>query len=428
MALTIYGPFPPTGSRSKDGDRTYKIKYRVHSDSGFDGPYNVLRTPGLPLPGSPWILDNDFDPWAWCRFEAEVTPVVTNERCFDWDVEFTFSTAPLAHCQDYIVEDPLREPMKVSVSFRNVTEEATHDIFGRRLANSAHEALRGHAIEFDRGLPTVRIEQNVPGLDFDTMCEMIDTVNDSEMWGFGPRCVRLSRINLDCLYSGQCEPYVKRVLEFEIDPKTWDRDVLDEGTSVLQGRWSADRREWIVATIGGKPADPKNPMHFQQFKDPLAQPKHVVLNGAGLPADTFVATQFRYVSIQDSNTNNALDDSRFWIPIVTTDTPEPWHISLYYPVGSLVKQDDTHYWVATENIPPGYPDPTELDLWVAVPRFVDSGAYNVGFTYSKGEYVYKLTKTEAGKLFIQYYDESNFFLLGVPTAIQCPTLGWSRGG
>ena len=64
----------------------------------------------------------------------------------------------------------------------------------------------------------------------------------------------------------------------------WDRDLLDEGTKVLNGRWSANGN-YIVVDIGGSAPDPDNPAHFIRFQDRNGNTGRVLLNGAGLPAE-----------------------------------------------------------------------------------------------------------------------------------------------
>src|SRR5438445_110694 len=99
--------------RDSEGHRNYKITYRTECDS-LDGPAKALLTPGLPVPGSVWAVDNDIDLWAFCQFEAEVKPVIEGEPNEYFDVTFTFSTKPLRRCADQHFENPLLEPQIIS--------------------------------------------------------------------------------------------------------------------------------------------------------------------------------------------------------------------------------------------------------------------------------------------------------------------------
>lgn len=74
----------------------------------------------------------------------------------------------------------------------------------------------------------------------------------------------------------------------------WDRDLLDEGTKVLCGRWD-ENGAWQDVPIGtdfGSPImpDPDNPADFIQFQDRQGNVTRVVLNGEGRPANSSFGT------------------------------------------------------------------------------------------------------------------------------------------
>lgn len=285
----------------QQGYREYKVTHFVETDSPDDGPTTVMLTPGLPLPGAPWNFGNDLDPFVWCWPTMRVKPRVDGEKNIYWEVEQIFSNKPLPggmqRCHDIQIEDPLLEPPIISGGFTTITEEATHDRFGDFLKTSSHEQLRGPQVEFDDSLPHVRIEQNVAVLNLTTLYFMVNTVNSTTMWGFAPRSIKLSNVSWEEKYWGLCFKYYTRVLEFDINPNTFDRDVLDEGTKVLNGHWDAETGNWVLDNIGvlgfaglGEEPDPDNPQHFIRFKDPNGENAKVILNGAGLPAGVAIGT------------------------------------------------------------------------------------------------------------------------------------------
>lgn len=251
-----------SGSRDEDGHREYKVKHLVLADY-TDGPANVLATPGLPLPGSQWFIDGDSDLWAFCLPTASAT--IHQEKEGDknryWIVEQTFSTKLKNRCVEDQIENPLLEPPKISGSFVKYKEEILKDRFGAYITNSAHEQLRGPQVEFDRNTMTVRIEQNVASI-YQAMvlpARMMDTLNGFELWGIRYACIKLSNSSWERKYHGQCYIYYTRVLEFEIDLyRSFEREILDEGTKVLHGEWDNTTGEWVVTRIGGlpKPATP----------------------------------------------------------------------------------------------------------------------------------------------------------------------------
>lgn len=302
-------------TRDDAGYRTYKISLRVEG-AVTDGPANVLRTPGLPLPGTPWIVDDDFDPWSWCRPDATVTPEKSDEPNRFWTVEHTFSNKPPAQdkqrCHDQQIEDPLLEPQKISGTFAKYQEEAA---FARtikyysgtalirtessaRILTSSHEQVRGAQVEFDKNRPQVKIEQNVATLGLATFAAMIDTVNAAPLWGLPARCIKLTNASWERKFHGLCYLYYTRVFEFDINYNTFDRDLVDEGTKVLNGHWAGsdtpgtadDSAGWILDKIDGLPPDPSNPAHFIRAKDRNGENMRVILNGEGIPMGGITGT------------------------------------------------------------------------------------------------------------------------------------------
>lgn len=292
------GPVTWSMDRDDEGHRTYKVTYLVVSDTHLDGPAAALTTPGLPAVGSWWIVDNDYDLWAWCRPNARVTPLVTGGRPNKhWHVEFTFSTKPSQHDRGLDapgspgsnpsgVEDPLLEPQKVSGSFVKYTQEALQDRYGVDILTSSHEMIRGPQNEWDDSRPTVRIEQNVPVLQLDVLAQFANRVNDATLWGLPARCWKLSEVSWERLFHGQYQVYYKRTFQFDAKYDTWDRYILDEGTKALNGQWNRTTGEWDVKPmdpLGVVAADYTNPSHFVRFTDKNGNPCRVILNGYGRP-------------------------------------------------------------------------------------------------------------------------------------------------
>lgn len=285
MSTTYRGPISWSRTDNEEGHRDYKIVFRVVSDDKNDGPQQVKDTPGLPLPGAVWAYGNDFDPWAWCRNSGTVTAVQPKEGdpTFVWNVEYLFSSKPGKKCQDEQVEDPLLEPVKISIGGKGYQEEATHDRYGQPIVNSAFEQIRGPQNEWEMSNPVVKFSYNLPNYDTALHAWMRNKVNDSVLWGLPPRTIKLTEASAEQKYHGTCEKYWTVNLEFEIKFDGWDRDILDEGTKVISGQWSRTHHGWERKAIAGgtlnpdasgnyNPAlptnpDPNNPAHFIRFKD-----------------------------------------------------------------------------------------------------------------------------------------------------------------
>lgn len=283
MAATVLGPLPPSLERDEDGYRTYKITFKVRTDDYNDGPAIVLNASGLPQYGDTWFIGNDVDIWAFCKWNAKVTPVLKDEKNRDWTVELTFDTKPPKsdRCQTTQVEDPLLIPPKISGPFVKYTEEAQYDRFGFPILTSSLELIRGPKAEFDKNRPTIKIEMNVASLQYPLLLSMKDTVNAFPIWGFPPRCVKLSNVGFERKFYGVCFVYYSWNLEFDVMFETFDRDLLDEGTKVLNGHWTnkgvtapnAATGLWVLDPVGFLPT-------------PNA-PTLVANAGAGMPTGTY---------------------------------------------------------------------------------------------------------------------------------------------
>lgn len=444
MAAVLIGRRSWSLSRDKDGHRDYLLKMLVKTTDIDDGPGAVLLTPGLPLPGSFWAYGNDVDPWATCRWDAKVS--VHQEKEGDpnkhWIVEIPFSTKPVdtKACRDYQFQDPLLEPQKISGGTKFFSEEVAIDRFGQPVVNSAWEFFKGPNVEFEDSNLTLSIEQNVADLQRSLLAQMIQTVNDRTIWGYARRTVALSDISWERKYYGNCYVYYTRKLMFTIRHKGWDRDILDEGTKALQGKWDKTTGNWILEQINGRDPDPFNPQHFRKFIDRQGNPAKVVLNGRGLPAGIMVGPSTNsgefFASLTDANVGNPLSDATNWIALVDlsdvselglVDVPVPtaWVAGGAYPRGKLVTYSgDT--WVAvaypvTEATPSIDLEPGKSDwkkLGTAVASLTSQGDYDDATSYDKLDYVRDSNLvTRPGYIHVEKDRESNFLLLGVPVII-----------
>lgn len=287
-----------SGSRDKEGHRTYKVTHRVQTDApGRDGPAQILQTAGLPQPGDEWQFDNDADIWAFCTPEADIEAEDKERPSTWWRVTQTFTTKPPAEdkrrCNTTKIEDPLLEPQKISGSFEKEKIEGLTDVDGIPITSSSWEPLRGPQNEWDELHPKVCIEQNVADLELPLVTALLQrggAVNDAPLWGCPAGTIRLVSFEWERKFYGSCYVYFTRKFEFEIKFDTWERDILDEGAKVLNGHWDDATGNWVNDDVGGVPPDPANPTHFKRFTDREGNPMRAVLNGAGNPADVTIGT------------------------------------------------------------------------------------------------------------------------------------------
>jgi hypothetical protein len=319
------GPRTWSMERDDEGHREYKIRWIVLADSIEDGPANILQTPGLPEPGDTWLVGQDIDVWAWCRPTTSVR--ILQEREGDpnvlWQVDQTFSTKPpgrdRTRAQDTKIEDPLIEPPKIGGGMHKDKEEGIVDAAGRLITNSSWELIRGPQNEWDSSRPTLSIEHNVASLDFVLCSSMVDCVNDQPIFGFQRRCVKLSEFTWDRRYIGRNSVYWNRRFVFEINTKTWDREILDEGQKVLRGKWGDDG-SWVLADINGDDPQQSNPAHFMRSIDRQGNPCKVILDGAGKPYDVAAGSLSKFLDDGQQYVGDIANEFQMVPPLTSTAT------------------------------------------------------------------------------------------------------------
>lgn len=447
MPTLLNGPRTWELSRDDDGHREYKITFRVLMDSPLQGPATALQAPGLPVFGTYWIIDDESDLWAWCRWSADVKPVWENEPNLYFDCTFTFSTKPPDEkdraCKETEVEDPLLEPPKINGSFVVYQEEATHDRFGSALVNSAFERLRGPQVEFDGNRPQVKIDMNVAILDLALLATLANSVNAMPLWGMPPRCVKLSEIEWERKYYGQCYVYYTIHLTFDMRYDTFDRDLLDEATKVLNGQWNVQTGGWDLVNIDGEKPDNTNPQHFIKFIDRLGNPMKGILNGAGIPAGVPRTGTSSVTVYYMCGANGALSSTgdkppgdilpglpswyTFNFNVILPETV--WSNAEVYRPGMVVTLPNLIPLPGAQN---GYlclvevgPTLDQPDLdpehWMKLPvddfgnyHVADKGFWNAKTTYDAGDFVSLSESTRIGSLHVEKYPESDFLVLGIP--------------
>lgn len=426
-----------SGARDKDGNRTWVVRTRVIDLDGVPfGPAEALAMPGLFQPGDMYLVATpegrtDVDAWAFCTLEARVTPE-GGQPYSSYVVEQTFTNVPPGSrgwCKDAAQENPLLQPPAVTFSFLRGEEEATYDLYGRPIRNSAHEMIRGSQLVFDTAdRMQVVIELNLPVQNLELYRALNNTLNALPLWGLPPRTIRLTIDPGSVNFYGRCFRYYRPKFTFEVRDD-WDRWIPDEGSRALNGRWNATTHAWELIPINGEPPDPINPTHFVRITDVPGNMQRLALNGAGIP----------YVPEQTLDTTDCgqCDDG----------TPDTWHVTGLYnttsggtitPVRLAHLQDCT--WTASWERAPGETKAVVLtytplnplhegDEWNITIDGVTSTwdlkgkrwkcrgpntLINQGiFTDPKlPRHITLSVGNEPGRIFVAKYGESNFLLLG----------------
>jgi len=256
MSATLLGRLDWGCTQTDDWFREYTIKWLIEVDSVDHGPAAALACPSLPSVFSPWIFGSDNDPWAYCwpSWTASQLNPGNREPCQYWTVEQKFSSKPFPFQTSSNPTNPLATPPQCSGSFVKYTREAQIDKDGKAIRAISGDIIRGKSVEFDANRPTVAIELTMASLGLNIFSPMIDTVNDSSLWGLGTRRVKLSNARWTRNLYGYSFYYTLG-LDFDIDFKTFDRIIPQCGYKTLM--------------TGGTAS---NPAHWEHKKDTTGFP------------------------------------------------------------------------------------------------------------------------------------------------------------
>lgn len=249
MTLKLLGRIDQTLDIEESFHRNYKIKWLIETDDVRDGPTRVMNCPGVPTVGSPWIFGNDNDSLAYCWPQWTVSQFnsSSHEPNSLWVLEQPFSTRfDLIGMKKEDIENPFAAPPDLSGTFAKYQEEKRFDYLGKVIRTISHEIRRGEQVKFDANRPSVSIGMNYPSLGLNVFAFMIDNVNESPMWGLAARCVKLSNIRWtrNVYRFGY---FYTRSYDFEVDYKTFDRELPQEGTKEIKpGLDITNPKNWEV--------------------------------------------------------------------------------------------------------------------------------------------------------------------------------------
>jgi hypothetical protein len=255
--MTIYpllvGPLSQRFRRDEEGHRWYDIDWHVKTESQHDSIAWILSNWPLFAVGSQfnlaaaWPEMRGIDPWAFCTPELNISPhrgIKEQSPVRDWIVSQTWSTKQSWRCQTFPIENPLYEPVEMSGDFVHENREASTDRFGKPLRHPNFQPIKGPASEYKYSYPTISFKFNSATLPLSTYVELINHVNDAELWGLPERCVRFTDAKWARKVYGDCFYYFEVNYSFEFDIAGFDRKVPAEGTMCL--------------APDGNPADPKS--------------------------------------------------------------------------------------------------------------------------------------------------------------------------
>lgn len=247
MTAILIGLVNQSAQRDEVGHREYQVTWKIRTTTSLDGPAAILSSWPLPAVGSTYSIDNDYDAWAFCTPELNISPapgVTEGDPVQDWHVTQKWSTNQSWRCQTAPVENPLLEPFQLSGDFHHEQKEASLDRFGLPLLHPNFQPITGPLVETKTSYPTISITFNSATLPLSTYVLLINNVNDAPLWGLPVRSVRFADARWERLVYGTCFYYFKTTYTFECNLDTFDPKCPASGTVALKE--------------GGNPANPKD--------------------------------------------------------------------------------------------------------------------------------------------------------------------------
>jgi hypothetical protein len=297
------------------------------------------------------------------------------------------------------------EPQKISGTFAKYTKEAVFDRNGNAIVTSSWERMKGPEVEFDHNRPAVRVEQNVVALDLATVAPMIDTVNDATLWGLAERTIKLTNFAWERKLYGSCNFYYTRVFDFDIDYNTWDRNLLDEGTKCLNGEWGP---------VGGIPGSGCT-------VDVTAAAG--IITGVALGAGGTLYPSSSTIQLAVSGgTGGLVSATTNASGVVTGVSLSSGGTAGYTTASGVATSVSVSGWVLKQigGAAPNKNNPQHFT------RFKDRKGENCrvvldgnGLPASTNIFSNRQLNTsgDPGMVFVEYYGESNFLTLGIPTSL-----------
>ena len=280
MTITQVEALETKMSRDSSYSYTRTNIFRVRSDDAWEDPKDVIfAAAGGPYDSSASgstlkPVDPERQTWTW-GVSGEVKDVaqeVTDIQCANeipmgqkigdrrlWIVTLTYA--------DYLFErpgqsqsdatkvgdnlevweprlTPLDEPAKFSGSFFSTEEWRSLTKDGAAIVNSAEQPYPEQRVSVD--YDTILVERNLEFARESDRSAAVNTVNELAFWGLGARRVKFARwdypggVKYYTDAEGETKEYVKCVMEFHVNPDTWDVSHPDYGTMTIASAGNAD--------------------------------------------------------------------------------------------------------------------------------------------------------------------------------------------
>jgi len=226
MAVSTVTKYAVTGGIDEAGHRTWRVVYKVVTDTITDDPFSFADHPLLPRIGD--FYTGSFvpatsqsysgDPGAWCQgmtydyWDRDPTAKM-------WAVTATFSTKPQP-CPDFdLSTDPTNWPWRFNGSFVNTLVPITTDRFGQPVTNEAGDLFTDATRpEAHQTLVMSRVHTSF----YPNVIESyVNGLNDRTFFGLSARKWRFNGAQYSSICVGR-ETFYDVTYSFESHPKGWD--------------------------------------------------------------------------------------------------------------------------------------------------------------------------------------------------------------
>ena len=245
----LRGPLAQRFTRDEEGHRFYEIDWHVETNSFHDNIAFILANWPLFAVGSPFDLASAWpeirgtDAWAFCTPQLNIAPHRDHKEFAGvrhWVITQYWSTKQSWRCQTFPIENPLLEPAEYTGDFVHEQRQASVSRFGKPLIHPNYQPITGPATEYQYSYPTINISFNSATLPLSTYVNLVNKLNDAELWGLPPRTIRFADARWERKVYGNCFYYYHTSYVFHFDIKGFDKEVPAEGSYEYGGSGSFD--------------------------------------------------------------------------------------------------------------------------------------------------------------------------------------------
>lgn len=220
------------GNLNEKNENSYTTKWLVVADYAM-GPIEAITLVGVNLYDN-YNVTTEFDTIALCK-ERNAVPVPDSNGFVDlkqWEVTLNYGRV------DYSVDNPLLEPVKVSINFSTTDEPVDYDIYGSPIMNTAGEPF-AEAVTKLTPSSTITFERNEADYNALISYYYVGTVNLYPWKGIPKGCALMTARTATQNFNQNIGFYWTVGYDFSVDLNGYKKSVLNQGlrqVKVINGK------------------------------------------------------------------------------------------------------------------------------------------------------------------------------------------------